>query len=144
MFRGAFWRGGRGDGGPLSLNPLPAPVSAEGFTDTEMRVFDGRVAKYGPGQNKESFCPTPGNNSFFASRRFVYTRSDFLSFGSFFFSIVVRDSARHGSKVTEGLSNIEVPEFRARRMTEDDGGPEMAQGPQPGASHPHAPGVQMT
>ena len=109
-----------------------------------MRVFDGRVAKYGPGQNKESFCPTPGNNSFFASRRFVYTRSDFLSFGDFFFSSVVRDSARHGSKVTEGLSNIEVPELRAWKTTEDDGGVEMAQGPQPGASHPHAPGVQMT
>ena len=144
MFRGAFWRGGRGGGGPLSLNPLPAPVSAEGFTDTEMRVFDGRVAKYGPGQNKESFCPTPGNNSFFASRRFVYTRSDFLSFGSFFFSIVVRDSARHGSKVTEGLSNIEVPEFKAWRMMKDDGAAVLAQAPQPGASHPHAPGVQMT
>ena len=144
MFGGAFWRGGREGGRPLSLISLPAPGVAEGNSNTEMRVFDGRVAKYGPGQNKESFCPTPGNNSFFASRRFVYTRSDFLSFGGFFFSSVVRDSARHGSKVTEGLSNIEVQEFRMTQMTEDDGAPEMAQAPQPGASHPHAPGVQMT
>ena len=60
---------------------------------------------------------------------------------------MVRDSARHGSKVTEGLSNIEVPEFRMMEDDGDDGddgGAEMAQGPQPGASHPHAPGVQMT
>ena len=78
------------------------------------------------------------------NQRFVYTRSDFLSFGGFFFSSVVRDSARHGSKVTEGLSNIEVPEFRMMEDDGDDGAPEMAQGPQPGASHPHAPGVQMT
>ena len=113
MFGGAFWRGGRGGGGPLSLNPLPAPVSAEGFTDTEMRVFDGKVVKYGPGQKLESFCPTPGHNSIFAGRRFVYTRSDFLSFGSLFEFQVVRDSARHGSKVTERLSNIEVPELTA-------------------------------
>ena len=111
MFGGAFWRGGRGGGGPLSLNPLPAPVSAEGITDTEMLIFDGRVAKYGPGQ-KESFCPIPGNNSIFAGRRFVCTRSDFLNLRSFFFQIVVPDSARHGSKVLEGLSNIEVPEFK--------------------------------
>ena len=96
MFGGAFWRGGRGGGGPLSLNPLPAPVSAEGITDTEMLIFDGRVAKYGPGQKKESFCPIPGNNSIFAGRRFVYTRSDFLSFGSFFFKLwfaIPRDMA---------------------------------------------------
>ena len=38
-----------------------------------------------------------------------------------FFQIVVRDSARHGSKVTEGLSNIEVPELRAWKMMDDDG-----------------------
>ena len=79
--------GGRG---AFSLNPLPAPVSAEGFTDIEMRVFDGMVAKYGPGQNEESFCPAPGNNSFFASRRFVYTRSDFLV-------KVAKPSQRHAS-----------------------------------------------
>ena len=83
-------------GGPLSLNPLPAPVSAEGITDTEMLIFDGRVAKYGPGQKKESFCPIPGNNSIFAGRRFVCTRSDFLSLGSFFFKLwfpIPRDMA---------------------------------------------------
>ena len=60
--------------------------------------------------------------------------------GTFSFQIVVRNSARHGSKVTEGLSNIEVPEFRMTQMMEDDGAPEMAQGPQPGASHPRAGG----
>ena len=69
----------------MSLNPLPAPVRAEGFTDTEMQVVDGRVAKYGPGPKKESFCPATGSNSIFTGRRFVYTRSDFLSFGSFMF-----------------------------------------------------------
>ena len=84
MFRGAFWRGGRGGGRPLSLIALPAPGTAEGNSNTEMRVFDGRVVKYGPGQKLESFCPTPGHNSIFAGRRFVYTRSDFLSFGSLF------------------------------------------------------------
>ena len=80
--------------------------------DTEMRVFDGRVVRYGTGKRKESFCPTPGNNSIFAGRHFVCTRSDFLSFGNRFFQIVVPDSARHGSRVTEGLSNIEVPELK--------------------------------
>ena len=67
MFGGAFWRGGRGGRVPLSLNPLPAPVSAEGITDTEIHVFDGRVAKYGPGQKLESFCPILGNNYIFSS-----------------------------------------------------------------------------
>ena len=60
---------------------------------------------------------------------------------------MVPDSARHGSKVLEGLSNIEVPELKELKITQsiqDDASPEMAQAPQPGASHPHAPGVQMT
>ena len=63
---------------------------------------------------------------------------------------MVRDSTRHGSKATEGLSNIEVPAFKIRQGIEgiqgiqDDASAEMAQAPQPGASHPHAPGVQMT
>ena len=135
MFGGACWAGGQ--------ETIIANFTgvAEGNSNTEMRVFDGRVVKYGPGQKLESFCPTPGHNSIFAGRRFVYTRSDFLSFGSLFEKHVVRDSARHGSKVTEGFSNIEVPAFK---MMQDDASAEMAQDPKPGASHPHAPGVHMT
>ena len=139
-----FLEGWAGGGGPLSLNPLPAPVSAEGITDTEMLIFDGRVAKYGPGQKKESFCPIPGNNSIFAGRRFVCTRSDFLSFGSFFFKFrfpIPRDMA---PKCWKGCQILRSRNSRSRKITQDHASLEMAQAPQPGASHPHAPGVQMT
>ena len=60
MFGGAFWRGGRGGGGPLSLNPLPAPASAEGITDTEMHVFDEGLLNMSPAKRRNRFARSPG------------------------------------------------------------------------------------
>ena len=100
----------------------------------------------GPAKIRNRFSRPPGTIPFLQVG-VSSTRGATFELWEPFFQIVVRDSARHGSKVTEGLSNIEVPGTQSVpgiRGIRGDAAPEMAQGPQPGASHPHARGIQMT
>ena len=82
MFGGAFWRGGRG--GPLSLNPIPAPVSAEGITDTEVGVFDEGLLNMGPAKRRNRFARSPGTIIFLQVGVSSAREATFLVWGAFF------------------------------------------------------------